>query len=673
MSDGGDRLASMTRVQIEAKPDYILRVAKIKDPVGGLAEIIWNALDAEATSVLADIELNEVDGVEKVIVADNGHGMPHPSCASYFGNLGGSWKATAQVSADLGRSLHGQSGQGRLRGFALGQRIRWTTVARVADGSSERTEITGESGRPTDFDISDPEVVPTATASGTVFEAWVPTDYVNRLTHPAARGRLTALFAPFLATHPDVEIVLDGVALDPAAAWIESVLFRLPWPAPEDESETVAVPLSEPIEATDEPLLRIIEWPQDVGRKLALCDAQGVELGTTAAGLHKPGVHFTAYLLWDGLREHVNVIALAEWEESEVAPLINLARATIKQHLAQRDRERRREQIDKWKSANVYPYEGAPTEPVQVVERQVFDEVATTIARKLPKAIAQQKVTLRLLREVLSHDPDGLVPVLDELFRLPKSERDELRRLLDRTTLSNIVKASGQVADRLDFLRALKLMVFEPEVAKKVKERSELHKILERETWVFGERFTMMLSDKSLDSVLQRHLTALGREDAEVTPVRRDDGRVGIVDLMLGAARRGTTGREHLVIELKAPIVKIGQKETSQIKSYASAVAADAQFRDARATWDFMIISTEMDDVTRRDASSQHLPHGCIASWENDVRVWAFTWSDIIEECERRMHYYREMLNHDPELVHATEYLRREHPERTPAALTSVG
>ncbi len=661
----------MTRVHIEAKPDHILRIAKMKDPAGGLAEIIWNALDAEATRVEAEVELNDAAGVEKVTVTDNGHGMPHPSCPSYFGNLGGSWKASAQVSAELGRSLHGQSGHGRLRGFALGQRLRWTTVARVADGSVERATITGESGRPTDFDISDPELV-TDEPTGTVFEAWVPTDFANRLTVPAARGRLTALFAPFLATHPDVEIKLDGVALDPTAAWIESVLFRLPRPEAGSEQDAVAVRLDEPVQPTSQPLLRIIEWPQDVGRKLALCDAQGVELGTTAAGLHKPGVHFTAYLLWDGLREHVNVIALAEWEESEIAPLIDLARATIKAHLAARDQERRREQIDKWKSAKVYPYAGTPSEPAQVVERQVFDEVATTIARKLPKVMAQQKVTLRLLREVLSHDPEGLVSVLDELFRLPKSEQDELRRLLERTTLSNIVKASGQVADRLDFLRALRLIVFEPEVARKVKERSELHKILERETWIFGERFTMMLSDKSLDGVLRRHLEALGRDDEATAPVRRDDGRVGIVDLMLGAARRGSSGREHLVIELKAPSVKIGQKETAQIKSYASAVAADAQFRDARATWDFIVISTQMDDVTRRDASSQHLPHGCIAAWENDVRVWAFTWSDVIEECERRMHYYREMLNHDPELEHATEYLRRVHPESLPAALTVV-
>lgn len=662
----------MTKVRLEAKPDYILRVAKVKDPLGGLAEIIWNALDAEATCVQAKLEVNDADGVEAVRVTDNGHGMPHPSCASYFGSLGGSWKATARVSADLGRSLHGQTGHGRLRGFSLGQSLRWTSVAGVTGGALERTLITSESGQPTDFDVSDPEVVPAHTTTGTLFEAWVPTSFVNRLTHPSARGRLTAMFAPFLATHPEVEIQLDGVALDPAAAWVDSALFRLSWPA-QPEEEVTAVPLSEPIEATDDPLLRIIEWPQDVGRKLALCDKQGVELATTVAGIHKPGVHFTAYLLWDGLREHINVIALAEWEDTELAPLIDLARATIKAHLARRDVERRKEQVEKWKSGNVYPYDGSPTEATEVVERQVFDEVATTIARKLPKAIAQQKVTLRLLREVLSHDPEGLVPVLDELFRLPKAEQDELRRLLKRTTLSNIVKASAQVSDRLDFLRAIREMVFQPDVAEKVKERSELHKILERETWVFGERFTMMLSDKSLDAVLQRHLSALGREDEEVaTPVRREDGRVGIVDLMLGAARRGSSGREHLVIELKAPSVKIGQKEVMQIKSYAEAVAADAQFRDARTTWDFMVISTEMDAVTRRDAMSQNLPPNCIASWDNDVRVWAYTWSNVVDECEGRLHYYREMLNHDPELEHATEYLLRVHGDRTPAALAVV-
>jgi hypothetical protein len=154
----------------------------------------------------------------------------------------------------------------------------------------------------------------------------------------------------------------------------------------------------------------------------------------------------------------------------------------------------------------------------------------------------------------------------------------------------------------------------------------------------------------------------------DLEPVRREDGSAGIVDLMLGQASRGSRGREHLVIELKAPRVRIGHKEVGQIKSYAEAVAGDPQFADTDVQWDFWIVSTEMDDVVRRDASQPNEPPGRIANWGN-VRVWAKTWAEIADDCETRLQYYRESLEHDPAARHASEYLRRVHGRRTPEPL----
>ena len=76
------------------------------------------------------------------------------------------------------------------------------------------------------------------------------------------------------------------------------------------------------------------------------------------------------------------------------------------------------------------------------------------------------------------------------------------------------------------------------------------------------------------------------------------------------------------MIELKAPKVRITQKETGQIMAYAQAVANDPQFADADVQWDFWIVSTQMDDMVRRDASQPPEPPGRIANWGN-VRVRA--------------------------------------------------
>ncbi|GAB1820507.1 ATP-binding protein [Herbidospora sp. RD11066] len=633
----------MRTVHIEAKPDHLLRLARQRDPVGALVEIIWNALDAEAHVVKVDLEINDLNGVESVRVVDDGHGMPHDSCSTYFGGLGGSWKTTAKVSPTLKRGLHGRSGQGRLRAFALGEQVRWVTVAENIEGARERTVISGAVDRPADFDISEPE--PSEGKCGTKVEASVPADFVNRLTQDDTAQQLASVFAPFLAANQDVRIVYQGITLDPSTVWTDMAEYPVRWPDADDHPE---------------PVLRVIEWPKDVGRVLALCDANGVVLDELSPGIQAPGYHFTAYLLWNGFVERRDDLPLAELDE--LSALLALARETLRTHVRKRDQERRARLIHDWKSEGVYPYTESPAEPAQAVEQEMFDEVATRISRRLPGATQSKKTTLRLLREVLSRDPSGLYPVLDELFRLPQSEQEELKRILQRTSLSEVIKATGHVSDRLDFLAALKRLVFDPEVSQTVKERSELHKILERETWIFGDAYALMVSDQSLDAVLLRHLKELGRDPSEgLNPVRREDGRTGIVDLLLGRAHRASTGREHLVVELKAPGVRIGQTEVAQIKSYAEAIANDPQFREAGVRWDFWVVSTKMSDVVRLDASAPNRPPGCIAEWASGVRIWARTWGEIIEDCEDRLHFYRERLNHDPATEHAVEYLRRVH------------
>jgi hypothetical protein len=660
----------MVHVRIEAKPDYVLRLAKQGDPVGAVAEIIWNGLDADATKISVELVRNDVGGIEAVNVTDNGSGMPRASIDRYFSNLGGSWKATALVSANLKRTLHGKTGHGRLRAFALGDLVRWSTIAVAADGNRERTSVSASVNDPTDFEISDPSPVDDSEETGTVVSSRLGGSTVDRLSSPAAVAKLTAAFAPFLSSDPTVKIEFDGKVLDPSAAWLNSALYRLSVPPGTGSAHR----LDESVRLlADEARLRVIEWSEKVPRKIALCDSRGVELGEVRPGIHAPGVNFTAYLQWDGFRAQAHELSLADFGDTEFEPLLESARRTLKDHLASRERTRRREQVERWKSDQVYPYTALPVDAAEGAEREVFDEVATTIAARLPRSAGGQKATLRLLREALAHNTGNLMTVLDEVFRLSKPDREALERLLQRTSLSNIVQTSSQVADRLDFLAALRLMTFDPETAGKVRERAELHKILLRELWVFGDEFHLMVSDQSLDEVLRRHLDHLGRSLVGPQPVRRDDGTVGIVDLMLGRARRGSGGREHLIVELKAPRVKIGGKEVTQIKSYAEAVVSDPQFRDAAAKWEFMIVSTDMDKLTRLDATAPNRAPGCIAEWDNGVRIWAKTWSDIIEECEQRLHYYRERLNHDAAAAHGEAYLSRVHPDFLPRSLQSGG
>ena len=175
----------MSRLHIEAKDDHILRLAHRDQPVAAIIELVWNSLDAEANTVNVVNERNAMDGVEVVRVEDDGHGIAPETIASSFRPLGGSWKATAKLSPNLNRRMNGSNGQGRIRGFALGNAISWTTIARDTQGDLKRTVVSGRAWDPTNFDTTETPVVDDD-AIGTVFLAEDPAKHVGRITAESA-------------------------------------------------------------------------------------------------------------------------------------------------------------------------------------------------------------------------------------------------------------------------------------------------------------------------------------------------------------------------------------------------------------------------------------------------------------------------------------------------------
>lgn len=639
----------MERLHIDAKDDLVLRLAHRDQPVTGIIELIWNSLDAEAHNVDVVIERNAMDGVERVRIVDDGHGIAPEAVPSAFQHLGGSWKANALVSPNLKRRMNGRNGQGRIRGFALGNSISWTTVARDLSGVLRRTVVSGRASDPTNFDPIETSTVGEE-ATGTAFVAEDPAKYVNRITAESARPRITATFALFLTSNPDVKIRYDNADLDPISAEKHRADYLL---------DDLAIDGEAP------PTLRIIEWATDPGRAIHLCDMNGSVLQTISPDIHTPGFWYTAYVLWDDFERRTQELLLAELSSGEFAQVIAAVREQIKTHFREREAERRAELVRKWKDDGDYPYQEEPRTEAARAERETFDYVATTIARKIPKSQIGRRTTLGLLKVAVASEPSSVPKILDQLMPLPKREQEELARLLVRTPLSKIIEANTILTNRLDFLAVLREMVFDTETSRRVKERKELHKILEKELWIFGDEYALLASDKGLDEVLARHLSILWPERSgkrkAASVVRRSDGTRGIIDLMLSQQRRGVDRREHLIVELKRPSVTITQTEVAQIKSYAEAVASDPQFHAIKVHWDFWVISSELERTVSRDANAPGLPPGQIAGWDDNIRIWAKTWSQIIDECEMRLRHFKDALQYDASKEHAADYINRAH------------
>jgi hypothetical protein len=240
--------------------------------------------------------------------------------------------------------------------------------------------------------------------------------------------------------------------------------------------------------------------------------------------------------------------------------------------------------------------------------------------------------------------------VLHEVLDLTDEQVLDFDRLLRTTSLPGIIAGTTKVVDRLAFLDDLHRLLFDSDVRQAIRERDQLHEILAQDrTWVFGEEYALVVSDKTLTKVIEAHLDQLGEERPILGPVADAGGnRRRRVDLMLSKAVRRPDGLRHLVVELKRPSKVLGQAELNQITNYAIAVSKDPAFKSPEVTWDFWLVGDDYDDYVEAMVNQDHLPHG-VAVQKHPYTVRVRRWAEILEENRKRLHFYRDHLDYQAE------------------------
>lgn len=611
-----------------------------------ISELIWNAYDADASEVRVELQKGELTELGCISVTDNGTGIALNTVEDSFQKLGGSWKRVG-VNTAGGRAIHGEKGQGRFKAFALGEAVAWTS-----NHGGQRFTIFGQKSDLKNFKMSEPTASADRGCKVTIeqvakdFEIWAADGFADKIRD---------VFALQLYDDPSFQIVYDGVILDAR----EAIASVTPYPIAIQQGDRT-------IEAT----LEIVEWKSPVDRKLLLCLPGRFSFFELSPGIQARGFEFTAYLTakhFQRLAED-NVEGLVELDKDSTA-LLEAAKARLREHFRNKEAVRSRDKIQEWVDAAIYPYDGAEADPIEINERQLFDVVALNLSdysadfdKSPPK---HKKLVLQLIKAAIESGTTNLISILEKVIDLPKERQDELAELLRKTSLTAVINAAKAVTDRLEFLKALQILVFDAESKRQLLERSQLHRIIAQETWIFGEHFNLVNDDQDLSSVLRSHIELLGgeRETAEATePVLDAEGKVAIVDLMLSARVPTPTDdeRKHLVVELKRPLQPINEDVLAQIKKYAKAVAQDPRFKHSNVEWDFVAISNKFTADAELEARQVGKPRGLVMELDDPIkiRVWAKTWGQIIQEAEGRLTFYRRRLEYQAGDKEALGYLR---------------
>lgn len=173
----------MAKLTVSAAPDHLQRLTG-KSPVVGLSELIWNALDADATNVTITIERTPFDAVDRVIVADDGHGFTADEVEDLFKAVGGSWKKTAPNGRTPSgeRELHGTKGEGRWKALAIGDGVSWRSITEGRDlAGRQLVEVSIAAITPHEVDWTGP--TSTTAAVGTTVSVRAGTKEPNALLH----------------------------------------------------------------------------------------------------------------------------------------------------------------------------------------------------------------------------------------------------------------------------------------------------------------------------------------------------------------------------------------------------------------------------------------------------------------------------------------------------------
>jgi len=237
-----------------------------------------------------------------------------------------------------------------------------------------------------------------------------------------------------------------------------------------------------------------------------------------------------------------------------------------------------------------------------------------------------------------------------DILHLPESSTEEFHQLLQRTNLEEVIKFSSSVSSKMEFLTFLHDLVY-GEISATLKERSQLHKIVEKELWLFGEAYSgtpCLWSDRRLGGILLE----MRKQYFDYAPTKDDDNLIDydsaglndITDLFfLNEKVTDTDEREVMVVELKSPKCAIGAKEIQQLERYAFAIENNDAAPSEKVNYKLVLISSRLTAFAKSKAASSfetyRVPFLLERKTEKNIELYIMPWRELIETNQRKLSY----------------------------------
>lgn len=607
-------------------------------PYKCLFEYLWNSFDAGATKIeiTFDVPIERIGSVSNVKISDNGKGWNFGKNSNTKTFLASS---KSEQNTNMKTLPKGKFGRGRYVFIWISDKIE------IKSGNSKiilnhNTKIGNE------------KIKNTINGTEIDFLGIYPKFSDSLIFEEKLHYELLLEFGWFLAENKNYSISINNIALDISKNIKDSRIY-----SNSDFPDKIKSQLKDDFKA------EIILWKNKPSEfsKFYFLSSENIEIFKQNTGLNKKSDDFwhsvyissNTFKSINSFEEDENSRQTTfDFEQKKIIRLKKQVVSFLKNELVSFRKpyliEQSEDLLEELKDDNIIP----KLTEFGIYDEQSYGDLIKTIYTITPslftgKGKAEKKFICATFAGLLSTQDDTLIKtILEQLQELTEDEKKDLLDILNRSSLSNIVKTIKEIDHRLDVIENLKFLISEHE--KETLEVKHLQKVLDTNFWIFGEQFRLF---STTEGALKNVLYKYAKEILEIENPQLTTQPNGEVDLFLTKTEVNGNIQKNIVVELKRASRKLTEnKDYSQINEYRKKILKQNLCNGENQYWEFYLIGKNYDEGIAELIENAR-QHGekekglALSLKDGKVKIYVRKWSDILEvEWGTKMKYLKEKL-----------------------------
>lgn len=598
-----------------------------------ISEYIWNAFDAGASSISITTSPNLLGGLTSIEITDNGDGIIYGEIEETFGQFLDSKKKARRTPI-----TRGHKGKGRFSFYKFSDRARWRSWS-----NKKEFTLSIVSSHLNEYEYTDLTECSEKTTGTTVI--FSPTSITEDYFNSTVISHLQNDTSWLLVAKPDFQILINGQTINPI-----------------DYSSQI---IKTEFDKNDFSIKTLIWGSKPVVEKsyIYYIDSKGTVVHKELSDMNKKGFDCSAYVTsawFDDFSLQNDLLTQSDKNiDSDAFKYISLkVKGQLREEYRQFKNNAADQLIQQYLNEGIFPEYKGQNRMLNEFKRNQLIETIKVIYEAEPKLFSdglnktQKKILIKLLDRIIeTNNLSNLFDILEGIVSLSEEEVTKLSSVIKRSSLSNITRTLSFINDRLDTIDYFKEIIYK--YKKDSYEVKHVQKSIENNLWLFGEQYTLIASEEDkFDKALRKYLEktkGFSKEHYDKHSVQHPDKNKEMDIFAAQKTKRYTESNEEyfhcIVIELKKPSIKLGDKELDQIKLYKNIIAATDEFKDEKTIWDFILVGNDISDskITAANLASDlksnkiHGEFGLVQKVDN-MRIYVRTWKQILNDYDLRYH-----------------------------------